>query len=234
MSSFLDLLFPRICVLCKAPSKRDFDLCLGCEHELPHIKFSCEQCGLPLAVNQAQCGSCLTDPPAFNATKSLFFYEAPIDSLVLALKFNNNLLYANLFGELLALHLQGYYHNRKLPEVIIPVPLHRDRLRERGYNQALEIARPVAKKLNIQINKFSCVRFKNTLQQSALAFSERKQNIKDAFAVVKPLHAKYVAIIDDVVTTGYTVNEFSKSLRQAGAEKIDVWCVARTPQKNNC
>lgn len=114
------------------------------------------------------------------------------------------------------------------PEVIIPVPLHKARLRERGYNQALELARPVAHILQIPIDKHCCQRVKNTQAQSLLRAKERKQNIRGAFVVAETLSYKHVAVIDDVITTGYTIREFCGKLRCAGVQRIDVWSCAKT------
>jgi len=115
-----------------------------------------------------------------------------------------------------------------MPEIIIPVPLHRTRLRERGFNQALEIARPIARSLSIPVDYKSCERVRKTSAQSLLPAAERRKNIKGAFRVTRPIAARHVAILDDVMTTGHTVQELAATLRKAGVERIDVWVVART------
>jgi len=224
---------PATCVLCSAlVKKRRIDLCEPCEVELPWLTVSCQICAMPLAVTEQSvtriCGKCIQQPPAFFTSKALFHYQPPIDNFIMALKFHQQLLYARLFGELLSLQLQKIYTGQELPELIIPVPLHATRLRERGFNQAIEIGRPIAKQLHLPLAIHSCERIRMTTAQSLLPANERHSNIKNAFIVKKPLAAKYVAIVDDVITTGQTVNELSKVLRQAGVERIDIWSVART------
>ena len=143
------------------------------------------------------------------------------------MKFGHNLIYAKILGELFAHFIQEKYQTN-LPEIIIPVPLHNSRLRQRGFNQALEIARPIAKKLKTSLDVSSCERSKNTIAQTELNMNERIKNLNNAFALIKSLNYKHVAIFDDVVTTGSTVHELSKVLRKAGVIKIDVWCCAKT------
>ena len=123
------------------------------------------------------------------------------------------------------------HRKSNLPECIIPVPLHPQRLRVRGFNQALELARIIAKQLNIPLNYSLCQRDKSTPFQSGLSAKQRKQNLKNAFIVTKPHAYKHVAIFDDVVTTGTTVNELAKQLKNSGVETIEVWAIARTQNK---
>jgi len=223
---------PSICVLCSALAKRHLDLCVHCEAELPWLTSACQICAVPLVATENKsariCGKCIQYPPAFSAVKTLFHYQPPIDNFIMALKFHQQLLYARLFGELLSLQLQKIYEESELPELIIPVPLHSTRLRERGFNQAVEIARPIAKQLRLPLDIHSCERVRMTTAQSLLPANERHNNIKNAFAVKIPIATKYVAIVDDVITTGQTVNELSKVLHQVGVERIDIWSVART------
>ena len=182
---------------------------------------------LPLSETQTVCGSCLNNQLSQVQTVTLFHYHPPIDNLLLSLKFNNRLVNAKILGELLASHLYAQYQAKDKPEIIIPVPLHPQRLRERGYNQALELARPIAKRLKIKIDKSKVVRVKNTLAQALLPAKKRERNIKQAFSIMKKRSYKHVAIIDDVITTGNTVAELGKMLYWDGANKIDVWCCAK-------
>lgn len=226
-------LFPATCLLCNAHSDCEQDLCKACAADLPRLQNTCLQCALPLAVHaavtQLKCGNCLRFAPYYDTTIALWNYQEPVAQLVTHLKFHHQLKYARLLGELLTEELlvrqqQGYV----LPEVIIPVPLHVSRLRERGFNQSLEIARFIAKRLQLDIDISSCQRQRATLAQSTIPAAQRKKNMHNAFAVVRPVAAKHVSIIDDVVTTGHTVNEMSKQLRKAGVQRIDIWCCART------
>lgn len=224
---FLGLL-PYNCVLChgKAESK---DLCSACAKELPWLENNCKQCALPLGGSaQAICGECQTEKPYYDRTIALFNYAEPINNMVSSFKFHKKLLYGNLFGKLLITKLQHHYQIESKPELLLPIPLHASRLRERGYNQALELARPLSKALNIKIDYHTLERTRATAQQSLTAEGQRKANVKGAFALIKPLLAKHVAIIDDVVTTGHTVNECSRILKNSGVETITVFAIART------
>lgn len=145
--------------------------------------------------------------------------------MLCALKFKQKLLYAKLLGEMMGQKLA--VEQRTMPELLIPVPLHVSRLRERGCNQALELAKPIAKMLNMKLDRNSVERVNNTAAQSTLPFQERKRNLKNAFVVKKPLCAKHVAIVDDVMTTGSTVEELSRVLRSCGVLEIEIWCCAR-------
>lgn len=184
--------------------------------------------------NHLLCGACIKQTPPFDITISPYHYSSPIDHLILGLKFGNRLINAKLLGAILAKHLQQAYEQgtNKLatakPEAILPIPLHKTRLRERGYNQALELARPISHLLNIPIDVINCQRAKNTPAQSLLNARARKDNIRGAFVVKRPLPYQHVAVIDDVITTGSTVREFCHKLRDAGANRIDVWSCAQT------
>lgn len=234
MTGIKQIFFPHTCVLCAERSTQTRDLCVPCEKELPWTSLACKQCGLrlPASTTADVCGQCQVSPPAFNYVYALCDYEDPIDRMITAAKFNHQLVYTRLLGELLAQKAQqSWYKQQPLPELLLPVPLHAQRLRERGYNQSLEIAKTAAKKLNLPIGKHYCRRVKATAPQSSLAHNERDKNVEKAFILHKPLPAKHVAIIDDIITTGHTADEMSKTLRQAGVERIDIWCCARTQWK---
>jgi ComF family protein len=232
LSKIQNWLLPSVCLLCSVSSKRSVNLCQACENDLPWLQQSCSVCAMPLSVNTTEqpliCGQCLQQPPAFSTVTALFHYQPPVDNFITALKFNQQLLYAKLFGELLTTRLQQHYQQQQLPELIMPVPLHPQRLRERGFNQALEIARPIAKQLKLPLAINSCERIRLTVAQSSLPATERQANVKNAFKINSTFKGKHVAIIDDVITTGHTIAELSKTLRKSGVERIDVWSVART------
>lgn len=219
-------LFPAACVLCRKPGADGHELCTACLIDLPYNTLACTRCALPLpAPSEALCGNCQQKPPAYDHALSLFHYAHPVDQLIQRLKFNAKLNMARLFGELMAGQLLR--QKRMLPELIIPVPLHRARLRTRGFNQALEIARPLAQRLGIPIDYQHCVRSRATAVQSLLPAKEKHANVKGAFSVAKPVRARHIALIDDVMTTGHTLEEVARVLRKAGVERIDVWVVAR-------
>jgi ComF family protein len=225
------LLLPGTCILCQAPSKRQLDLCVDCEHELPTLGNNCHQCALPLETESTTltCGKCLQHPPAFDRMVALYPYQMPLARLINDLKFHQRLANAQVLGTVFAQKLRNYYFPSPcpLPDMIIPVPLHKSRLKERGFNQALELARPISKKLGIPINYQLCQRIRDTQHQTVISAEERRKNLRGAFCVVGTV-PEHVAIIDDVFTTGSTVNELARCLRTAGAQQIDVWTICRT------
>jgi ComF family protein len=171
------------------------------------------------------CGHCLRAPPAYVSSFSPFHYAPPVASLITALKFHGRLSLARLLGELMAATLTT--RAEPLPELLIPVPLHQTRLRERGYNQALELARPIGRLWHIPVEPWRCHRVRATLAQTRLSERERRLNVRDAFHVDGPLQARCVAIVDDVMTTGSTAQELTLALMAAGVERVEVWTCAR-------
>jgi ComF family protein len=155
---------------------------------------------------------------------SAFRYEEPIRHLIQSLKFGSRHVNARLLGALLAENIDT---TQALPEVVIPVPLHPLRYRERRFNQALEIARAVTSRLNLPLDYRTCHRIRPTNAQARLHADDRRKNIRQAFAVSSPLAYRHIALLDDVVTTGATVRELATTLRRAGANQIDIWACAR-------
>ena len=247
LDRLLQRLYPPTCILCGAAGHDGLDLCSGCRADLPHNRPACPRCAIPLPEEQAVdpegfgspaeagtprtdlvlCGRCQRHPPPFAASYAAFRYEGPVPALVAGMKFRARFNLARLLGQCLALALLEQGAER--PGLILPVPLHRKRLRERGYNQALEVAREVSGALAIPIDRTSCIRSLHTSAQVGLDDRERRRNVRGAFAVLRPPAAAHVAILDDVVTTGSTVAELARVLVAAGVERVDVWAVARTP-----
>lgn len=221
------------CLLCLSPTKNKHLLCAGCEKDLPENTCRCVICSIPFSTTQANekqlvCGKCQKNPPHFTTSSIPHIYASPLKQLITQLKFHGNLSCAPLLAQGF---INSIKHRKNMPECIIPVPLHQQRLRERGFNQALELARIIASKLNIPLDYSLCYREKPTPFQSGLSAKQRKQNLKNAFKVTNNNSYRHVAIFDDVVTTGTTVNELAKQLKQAGVETIEVWAIARTPDK---
>lgn len=227
------LILPAACLLCGTTAVTN-NLCLTCLHDLPILPHHCPQCAHFLPVNYKNallCGRCLKQAPPFKRTFALFPYDAPIISMITQLKFHHQLAYASLFGQLLARKIrQHWYHEDRLPDLILPVPLHTTRLRERGFNQAYEIARPAANALGIPVDLAGVFRCKMTSAQRQLSATQRKLNMQDAFVVNKTYKGEHLAVVDDVITTGQTVSELCRLLKIHGAGNIDVWCVARQGQ----
>ncbi len=230
----LSSLFLKQCLLCLSPTNNKHLLCSSCERDLPENKSHCIICAIPFASTHTShssliCGKCQKSPPFYTTSLIPHIYTSPLKQLISNLKFQGNLTHAPLLA-------QGFinsveHRKNNLPECIIPIPLHPQRLHERGFNQALELARIIAKKLNIPLDYALCQRNKATPFQSGLSAKQRKQNMKNAFSVTKDHSYKHVAIFDDVVTTGTTVNELARQLKQSGVETIEVWAIARTQNK---
>jgi len=216
--------FPPVCVLCGDDGEERRDLCRGCADDLPFVKVVCVQCGAPLPM-PGTCGHCQRRAPAFDRTVAAFHYASPLDALIKRLKFNGELSLARLLGELMAERFGEFETDS--PDVIVPVPLHVQRLKERGFNQALELARPIAERLGVPLAWRHVARIRATDPQADLPAKLRYRNIKGAFAVAPGFAARHVAIVDDVMTTGYTVNELAATLRRAGVATVSVWVCAR-------
>ncbi len=199
-------------------------ICTDCLHDLPwHTQEHCPQCGLLSTGNQV-CGHCLTSSPAFDATQALFRYEYPLDAMLQCYKYGRQLTMADIFGELMIQRLPASAR----PDVIIPMPLHPQRLQERGFNQAVEIGRMVAKRLQLPLDIQSCSRIKPAPPQVSLPLKERVKNMRNAFACNKKLDGLRVALLDDVMTTGASLNALASTVKSAGAAHVECWTIART------
>lgn len=164
-------------------------------------------------------------PPPITQTIALFHYQQPIISLITKLKFRQKIIYARALGDVLGRQIID--SRAVLPELIIPVPLHKKRLIIRGFNQAAEIAKPISRLLNIPVDLSNVIRIKNTSPQTLTAASKRKANVKDAFAVKKDFFVRHVALVDDVITTFNTLSELAAVLLKQGVERVDAWCIAK-------
>ncbi len=224
------LLYPPHCLLCGAAGSEGRDLCADCAADLPHNRHPCSLCALPLpeaAPAGSRCGTCNRQAPAFDRCYAALHYDDLTGSLISGLKFHQKLNHARLLSQLLIDYLEQ--QRVELPELILPVPLHRQRLRERGYNQALEIARPLGRHFGLPVRPRLCRRIRATPAQTGLDRKTRKKNLRQAFQLSEEVKGQTVALLDDVVTTGTTVAELAKLLKRAGATRVDVWAVARTP-----
>ena len=213
------------CFLCKSISHKGTLICEHCQPTLPWNSLACHRCARPLKTETPQnlCGECLQKPNALDHCFAPLRYQQPISNFIAQLKFNKRLLYTKSLSQLFLEKCS----NQTLPDIIIPVPLHAKRLRQRGFNQALELVKPISKKLKIPIIKYDCIRVKHTQAQSELPLHKRITNIKNAFQYKGSIAAKHVVIFDDVLTTGNTLNELAITLKQQGAETVSAWCIAR-------
>lgn len=226
LKTIIDWILPITCVVCQRNCPQYF--CEGCLLDLPWLINPCEGCSNEIVKfpNLSVCGECMIDPPIFTKNFALFRYDFPIPSLVTQLKFRKKLSLAQAFGYLLLQKIQERYQHDHLPDYVIPVPLHNNRLSERGYNQALEIARPL-KKLGLSINYREVKRILATRPQTLIEIDDRAKNVKGAFSVANGFECQHVAIVDDVITTFSTVTELAVTLKRHGVQRVDVWCIAR-------
>lgn len=197
-------------------------MCDGCLSLLSYPEWTCQQCAVQLQHEQAVCGSCINNPPAFSQTFAVCDYQTPVDKWIMALKFGQKILYSKLFAEL----MQPMINKIESNYVIMPVPLHKSRLRKRGYNQAYEMVKELGK-LTQRVVDTSLIRNKNTEMQAQLKFKQRAKNVKNAFGLSADLIHKHIILIDDVMTSGNTLQECAKTLKKAGAKDVKVMVFAR-------
>lgn len=218
---------PSRCLVCAEAGQPGRDLCRACEAALPWNRSACPGCGLPVPAPAALCGACLQRAPAFDAVRASFVYAEPLDRLLPRFKFHHDLAAGGLLSGLMA---QALHRDPPAdwPDALVPVPLHRARLRRRGYDQALELARPLARSCGLPLRCDLLQRVHATQAQSELDAAARRRNLRRAFDVrgVVPAH---VALVDDVMTTGATLEAAARRLRQAGARRVDAWVCARVP-----
>ena len=221
-----DLIFPPTCILCGDQGGGSMDLCPPCRDSLPYLETGCRVCGLPTTGSaDMTCGACLQTPPPYDRMIAVFRYEEPVRHLIQSLKFGSHHANARILGCLLADRVKA--NGSELPDVIIPVPLHTARYRERGFNQSLEIARVVSGLTGISVDYSLCRRTRHTGAQARLTAAERRGNVRNAFHIKAAPSHRHVAILDDVVTTSATVSELALALRRAGVGMIDIWACAR-------
>lgn len=222
--TLLDWLLPRRCLMSGLSGDDGLDLNHAWYQHLPRPDRACERCANPLPSEYPGllCAPCKSHLPAFDTVQAAFLYEFPVDVLVQDFKFAGRLEAGALLARLLAASI----NTRSPPDALIPVPLHTDRLRERGFDQALLLAADLAHALNLRLCGDALVRVRATPAQSGLKREQRQRNLRRAFAVSAPVPA-HVALVDDVLTTGSTAQACSVALKKAGAERVDVWVVAR-------
>lgn len=216
-----DRLLAQDCLLCGHTGGEEL-LCRACAHGLPRLAASrCPRCALPTPSGE-QCGRCLTRAPHYDRTLAAFNYGFPLDKLVQSFKYAHRLALGRYLGRELATLAAGIE-----PDLIVPLPLHLTRLRERGFNQALELARPVASTLGVPLDARICVRTRHTPAQAGLPWKERAKNVRGAFHCTGDLSGKRVLLVDDVMTTGASLDECARTLKLHGAAEVTLLVVAR-------
>ncbi len=245
--STLQLILPSHCILCLQSC--DSLCCNPCSSDLPWIVNACYNCGIPLSDYEistnksASCGGCLNRPPSYDHCIPAFIYTSPIDSLISRFKNQRDLTAGHALSLLLWRQISSHLDRSDClsnintkntrPDIISPVPLHWRRQLTRSFNQSAFIAQ--------QLSRLSCIPLSNsskrtipTPKQQQLTRSQRLRNLKNTFEVnAAKVKGKHIAIVDDVVTTGATAEALSTALKKAGAKRVDVWCISRTPKRGN-
>jgi ComF family protein len=216
------------CILCGQEADLPVELCSPCKKALLGNVHRCNRCGLELSFGEKICGKCLSRPPVFDRCESVLGYTLEAGQLIRQLKYNQKTSVAHVMAYLLAEYLQT--HREVLPEAIIPMPIHRNRLYRRGFNQTMEIAKYLGVILDIPVDYKCCQRTKQIESQTNLSVFGRRNNVKGVFRMIKEVSYKHVAILDDVVTTGATVEELTRVLKSVGIKNVEVWCCVRTEE----
>jgi ComF family protein len=225
-----DTLYPPHCLLCGAPGSDRRDICAACALELPAITHGCDVCAVPLpeldgAGHAVTCGRCLRRRPRYQYAHAAFVYAPPLDHLVQRFKFGGRLEYGRLLGQLFVECVADL--SPSAVDCLLPVPLHASRLHERGFNQALILARALSRAVSIPVARDLAIRDRATPVQTELNASQRSRNVRAAFSLRGVVRGLRIAIVDDVLTTGATVEEVTRVLLRGGAAEVRVYALAR-------
>jgi len=219
---------PPRCLVCGAAGAEDRDFCADCHADLPWNDSACARCALPLPTAAGACGQCLQAPPAFVSCLAPLRYAAPLDRLLPRFKFHAGLAEGRLLAELILLRVP--VDSFGASDLLVPMPLHRRRLGQRGYNQALELARPLARAWALPLGSDALRRKRATAAQTDLDAAARRRNVRGAFAALpERVLGRHILLLDDVITTGATVREAATTLLAAGAAEVRVVAAARAP-----
>ncbi|MDQ3289467.1 MAG: ComF family protein [Pseudomonadota bacterium] len=234
-------MWPPRCQLCREPGVGGRDLCRACTEAIPWNRSACVSCAIPLPNGPENrhtsglpfsqtCGICLRRPPPLTQALAACIYAAPLDRLLPRLKFHRDLAAGRLLAQLMAQAFAPAVREWPASAALVPLPLHRSRLRERGYDQALELARPLARSFGIPLLGGVLQRTRGTSPQSRLDAPQRRRNVAGAFALRDGAECPdHVVLVDDVMTTGATLHSAAVALRRAGVSRVDAWVCARVP-----
>jgi ComF family protein len=214
---------PKLCPGCQHQLNTSQTFCPRCLERLARVANACQLCGLENQGNGEICAACLYDPPRWQNLIAPLQYRSLARELLLQLKFGESLYHAN---NLASTVIKSFVTTRP-PEVLLPVPLHHNRFIDRGFNQALEIARILSTQLDIPLDTHMLLRIRDTEAQAGLTANQREKNILKAFSCANTATYRHVAVVDDIVTTGSTANEITKTLHRSGIETVEIWGLAR-------
>ncbi len=219
------------CWLCHLPlALSATGICGSCQRRLPPRPPLCRRCGLPAPPDTPECGRCIQKPPPWQHLVCAGDYRPPLSRLLHKFKFSGHTALSVMLARLILLSFleQHREHGLRKPDVLLCVPLHRQRLRQRGFNQSALLARPLAHWLSCEFAADALRRNRKTAVQHQLNISQRKNNLRNAFCVEKALAGRHVALVDDVITSGSTAGEISRILTQSAVASIQLWCLCRT------
>lgn len=223
-------LVPKHCIFCLEKTHSHADLCSNCTASLTLNTHCCQQCAAPMEHTISQdillCGDCLSHKVHYDRVFSPFLYSQEMAYLIKKLKYQHKIHYANTLSQLF-INKINIIKNFRIPQALIPIPMHSKRLSARGFNQALELGRSLASYYQLPLNYSSFIRQRHTDLQAEMSAARRQKNIQHAFLLKKPIQYSHIAIIDDVMTTGSTVNEAARVLKKSGIKQVDIWAIAR-------
>ena len=228
LSSFIKQIIPTVCHCCSAVNEHRIpNLCDSCWQKLPWLSNRCASCAIPLETDNSVCGQCLNSPPSFDRTTAAVCYKAPISSMINRLKHNQDLSCASTLADVF---IRNIDESTQRPDVIIPMPLHWRRQFTRGFNQSDCLARCIGKRLSIQVSTKMLRRVKHSAPQQGLNRKQRLKNLDNCFRARAIETDVKIALFDDVITTGATMEIAARALKSAGANNVVAWSIARTPE----
>ena len=218
------LKLPSYCALCNQYHRGHLAICTACQHHMPHTKTACYHCALPLPESDfLVCGQCCKKKPSIDQAIAAYLFEEPLRTLIHEFKYRDGLYLCSFLASLISSSLPPATKNT---QCLIPVPMHPKRLRQRGFNQAVELTKQLGRTLNLPYDLSHCKKIINTDPQASLNARQRRKNLHQAFHT-EPLPYQHVTLVDDLFTTGSTVNELAKIIKDQGVNRVDVWCCAR-------
>ncbi len=223
LTKITDTILPHRCVLCRDVCEYGF--CTDCSKLLPWIICGCAGCGKRIS-SHGLCGRCQNGKSIVAATLVPFVYEPPISEFIISLKYSGQLFMAASLGKIFSQYVIS--SATALPEALLPIPLHPKKLRSRGFNQSYELARIISKQLDIPVITDALIRHTDTPSQTGLSGLQRRRNVRSAFSLKKPIHHASVAIIDDVITSGSTLQAVARAIQKGGVKKLSAWAIATT------